>query len=78
MSMSLSNMVSQIEPKKTVLFFGSGSSIPSGAPSVEKLINTLSKILELDSDEYNLSEIASVAEDKIGRKKINWNFTGIV
>jgi len=67
MSIPLSNMIGRIEPHNTVLFFGAGSSLPSGAPSVDKIISHISQKFELDSNGFNLSEIASLAEEKRGR-----------
>ncbi|MCE5333490.1 MAG: SIR2 family protein [Desulfobacteraceae bacterium] len=70
MSIPLSNMIARIEPHQTVLFFGSGSSLPSGAPSVDKIISHLSKTFQIDSNGYTLSEIASLAEEKGGRRAL--------
>jgi len=67
MSISLSDMISRIDPSKTVLFFGAGSSIPSGAPSVDKIIDKISITFDLDADEYSLSEISGIAEEKVSR-----------
>jgi len=70
MSIPLSNMISRIEPHETVLFFGAGSSLPSGAPSVEKIISKISETFEIESNSYALSEISSIAEAKSGRKAL--------
>jgi hypothetical protein len=64
MSISLEEMVERIDPKNTVLFFGAGSSVPSGAPSVAKLITKISQDFNLESNGYSLQEIASIAESK--------------
>lgn len=63
-------MISRIEPHNTVLFFGAGSAIPSGAPSVEKIISEISQSLQIEANSYTLSEIASLAEDKKGRREL--------
>jgi len=67
MSISLSDLVSQISPSKTILLFGAGSSIPSGAPSVQKIIDRVAGTFKIDSNGYNLSEITSIAESKSSR-----------
>jgi len=66
-SIPLSSMVNRIDPKNTVLFFGAGSSIPSGAPSVQKIITHISNELSIDLNGYSLREVASIAEYKYGR-----------
>lgn len=70
MSISLSDLVSRISPSNTVLFFGAGSSIPSHAPSVTKIIKALSKKANIDSDGFSLSEIASIAEHNSSRREL--------
>jgi hypothetical protein len=70
MSISLSDMVSRLSPSKTVLFFGAGSSIPSGAPSVKKIINKVAEKFGIDADGYSLSEITSIAENKSSRSEL--------
>ena len=70
MSISLSELVSRISPIKTVLFFGAGSSLPSGAPSVEKIISKVSTEYNIPSTGYSLSEITSIAENKSSRADI--------
>lgn len=69
MSISLDSVVSSIDPKKTILFFGAGSSIPSGAPSVSCLIREIGKEFKLDTEGYSLTELASLAENKTSRKE---------
>ncbi|USD67720.1 SIR2 family protein [Vibrio sp. SCSIO 43136] len=70
MSISLESVVDSIEPSKTVLFFGAGSSIPSGAPSVSGLISEIGRKFNLDTDGYSLTELSSLAEDKTSRKEL--------
>lgn len=70
MSISLSDMVSRLSPPKTVLFFGAGSSIPSGAPSVKKIIDAVAGKFGINSEGYNLSEITSIAEHKASRSEL--------
>ena len=70
MSISLSELVRRITPTKTVLFFGAGSSIPSGAPSVDKIVSVLSKLYGIDPAGFSLSEITSIAEHKSSRAEL--------
>lgn len=70
MSIKISDMASAIDPKNTVLFFGSGSSVPSGAPSVQDLMGTMSSIFSIPCDGYSLCELAGVIEMKEGRRPL--------
>lgn len=70
MPMQLNRLVDIIQPEKTVLLFGAGSSIPSGAPSVDKLKSRLSKMAGVNASDYTLAEIASFAEKKNSRKDL--------
>lgn len=70
MSISLESLIESIDPSKTVLFFGAGSSIPSGAPSVSNLITEIGEKFNIETEGYTLAEVASLAEDKTSRKKL--------
>lgn len=70
MSITISELAKKIRPENTVLFFGAGSSIPSGAPSVSKIIGRFASFFSLESDGYSLSEIASLAEQTRSRKEM--------
>jgi len=63
MPITLQTLVDEIEPTKTVLLFGSGSSLPSGAPSVSELIDTFSKAHNITGD-FSLSELTGIIESK--------------
>ena len=63
MPINLQALVDDIEPSKTVLLFGSGSSIPSGGPSVAELINIFSEEHKISGD-YSLSELTGIIESK--------------
>jgi len=69
-SIKISDIASAIDPKNTVLFFGSGSSIPSGAPSVDDLMGTISEAFSVPCDGYSLSELAGVVEMTEGRRPL--------
>lgn len=70
MSTSISELVKRLHPENTVLFFGAGSSIPSGAPSVTKIIERFSENLDIESAGYSLSEMASIIEQTRSRREM--------
>jgi hypothetical protein len=70
MSTKLDQLVSHIEARHTVLLFGAGSSIPSGAPSVQKLIEHFRKEFHIPGDNYTLAETASLAVLKTSRARV--------
>lgn len=69
MPIPISDVISWIDPDNTVLLFGSGSSIPSGAPAVKKLIDHYAEIFKLPSEGFGLSEISMLAEQQTSRRK---------
>lgn len=70
MSTPMSELVKRLHPENTVLFFGAGSSIPSGAPSVAKIIERFSGNFDIESDGYSLSEMASIIEQTRSRREM--------
>lgn len=62
---SIETLAQNIDPKRTILLFGSGSSMPSGAPSVSKLISTLEERFNIETG-LDLREVSTVAEIKQG------------
>lgn len=70
MSISLSTMIEGIDPNNTVLFFGSGSSVPSGAPSVAKVIERIGREFNIDTEGFSLTEVTSIAEAKRSRGEL--------
>jgi hypothetical protein len=77
MSITLSELVNRISPIKTVLFFGAGSSLPSGAPSVDKIVTVVSNLHKIDPDGFSLSEITSIAEHKSSRSELVATLRGL-
>lgn len=69
MSVSMDEFISQVDPEKTVLLFGAGASIPSGAPGVNELVGHFAEKYDLDKD-LGLAEITFLAEKKASRRKI--------
>ena len=70
MPISLQELVDEIIPARTVLIFGAGASLPSGAPAVSKLIEEISSEFKIDSDSLTLSEISGLAERKRNRRDV--------
>ncbi|MCJ2112906.1 SIR2 family protein [Methylobacterium sp. E-025] len=62
MPIDLTSFVKDIQPSRTVLLFGAGSSIPSGAPSVQVLQAHFEKIFGVSSQGYSLAEQTSIIE----------------
>jgi hypothetical protein len=70
MTISLSEVARRIKPKNTVILFGAGASVPSGAPSVSSLISHLSGRFSVSGSDYSLSEIASIVEESYSRREL--------
>ena len=68
MSILLSTMIEEVDPSNTVLFFGSGSSVPSGAPSVAKIIERVGREFNIEEG-FSLTEVTSIAEVKKSRSE---------
>jgi hypothetical protein len=64
MTTDLPAFVRDIQPESTVLFFGSGSSLPSHAPRVADVIEHFSHIFNQPSDGFTLSELTDLIEQK--------------
>lgn len=64
---TVQSVVNRIQPERTVLLFGAGSSSPSKAPTSEVLIKCIATRFGLSEDEFSLPEISSLAERKAGR-----------
>lgn len=67
MPIELRELVEQLTPSNTVLIFGAGASLPSGAPSVAELISDISEHFNIEPDGLSLAEISAVAEMKRNR-----------
>ena len=69
MSVEIKEIVSKLDPRKTVLLFGAGASIPSGGPSTATVIERIEREFEIGSG-YSLTEISGIAEGKADRRKL--------
>lgn len=66
----IDTLAAALRPENTVLLFGAGSSIPSGAPSSANLIRALAEKHSLDANDLDLRETATVVEVRHGRGKL--------
>jgi len=71
MSIDLKVLSRDLDPKDTILIFGAGASIPSGAPSTWEVIKSLGENFKInDYEKYSLSDIATIIEAKFNRKQL--------
>jgi hypothetical protein len=64
MPITVSALADEVRPHSTVLLFGAGSSIPSGAPSVARLIDALEKEYKSSYEQFTLSEATELIEQR--------------
>lgn len=69
MIITLQQLVEKIRPERTVLFFGAGASVPSGAPSVNTLVDRMAKAFGVDANGMTLCDLASYIELKTKDRK---------
>ncbi|MCK1677749.1 SIR2 family protein [Bradyrhizobium sp. 150] len=67
---SVQSLINRVEPERTVLMFGAGSSVPSRAPTSQALIDFFARRFTLPEQGFTLPEIGSLAERKAGRKTL--------
>ena len=81
MPIPIDQLVSEINPEQTVLLFGSGSSIPSGAPSTMQICDYLAQHFGFESSDLNLPELSAIIERRRNRvdliKAVRELFVGI-
>jgi hypothetical protein len=70
MPVTLETLVRNLDAENTVLFFGSGSSIPSGGPSVSALEQNLRTKFSISNTSLTLSELSGVIEKRFGRRQL--------
>ncbi|MCA3009833.1 MAG: SIR2 family protein [Phycisphaerales bacterium] len=69
MPTQLESLAKSLQPNQTVLLFGAGASVPSGAPLAADLAATLSSQFSL-SPGYSLSEVAGLVEIQHSRRAL--------
>lgn len=70
MVVSIEFLAKNIVPENTVLLFGAGASIPSGAPSVAAIMADLSAALGTPADGFSFAEYCSLFEMSKGRRAL--------
>jgi len=69
MPVEMSVLTRSIDPRKTVLLFGAGASIPSGAPSVSRLQEKFEEKFSVPREGYTLSEQTGIIENQTKDRK---------
>jgi hypothetical protein len=70
MPISIEQVIENINPERTVLLLGSGSSIPSGAPSVSAILSHLAGKFGVDPDDLTLRELTDIIERRRSRSEL--------
>lgn len=70
MPIDVKRLAAMLEPATTVLLFGAGSSMPSGAPSVSQLMQRFAMAFKMPPGNFTLSEYTSFLEKQFGRKAV--------
>ena len=71
MPIDLAVLGRRIDPSRTVLLFGAGSSIPSGAPSSKELVDSLASKFGVEGGaELSLSDLATIIEASSRRREM--------
>lgn len=63
MPIDIARLAAALTPTNTVLLFGAGSSVPSGAPQVRDLQVHFEHIFDISADEYTIAEQTSIIEN---------------
>ena len=69
MTVSLQSFVERLDPAKTILFFGAGSSIPSGAPDVQTIKESFREKFKQDYSGFTLAEQSQLIENKYNNRR---------
>lgn len=68
MTIDIQVLTRSLVPEKTVLIFGSGSSVPSGAPTGVELSKQIAQKFDIsDAEDLSLSDLSTIAEIKTDR-----------
>jgi hypothetical protein len=62
MPIDIARLASTLQPERTVLLLGAGSSLPSGAPSVLDIQRSLESTFRVSASEYSLPEQTGIIE----------------
>lgn len=70
MPILLTTVAEEVRPHSTVLLFGAGASLPSGGPSVARLLQALEKEFRTPPDGFSLAEFSELCEQKGNRRRV--------
>lgn len=70
MTVPIDALAKRLKPENTILLFGAGASIPSGAPSVANIVSDLESTLGIPSDGYSFAEFCSLFEIQRSRREM--------
>lgn len=70
MVIEIDRLVQNLDPTRTVLFFGAGSSIPSGSPSAQTLSDAIATRFAIEKNGYSLAEVSELAELSTDRSEL--------
>lgn len=70
MTVSLEQLVRDLDPQRTILFLGAGSSASCGAPTGNDLARHLADAFSLPSEGFSLRELASLVEERHTRQEL--------
>ncbi|CUU14767.1 hypothetical protein CDS [Bradyrhizobium sp.] len=69
MPLDLKKFVREVQPSRTVLLFGAGASLASGAPSVQALQQHFEKVFGAPATGYTLAEQTGIIEQTTGDRR---------
>lgn len=69
MAIELSRLVSNLKSEDCVLLFGAGASVPSGAPSVARLIDAIENKFSMQDSGLTLAEISTLVESDVSNRR---------
>lgn len=70
MTITISALAEQLQFNNCVLVLGAGASVPSGAVSAAELCEKIGRKFRIDPESLKLSEVAGLAENKVGRVEL--------
>lgn len=66
----VSRLATDLDPTKTLLFFGAGAALSSHAPSVARLLRHFEDAFKMSAAGYSLREFAGILENQFGRARL--------
>ncbi|MBB4427101.1 hypothetical protein GGD66_005677 [Bradyrhizobium sp. CIR48] len=69
MPVTVDDVIKNLQPARTILLFGAGSSIPSNAPSVHDLQRHFERTFSVPANQYSLAEQTGIIEYRTNNRK---------